>query len=41
MAPKKTIEIRHRSTSTSCLKGFYTKFVTEIDFWREMNIRWR
>ena len=28
----KNIEIRHRSTLTTCHKGFYTKFVTEIDF---------
>ena len=33
MAPKKNIEIRHRSTVTSCLRGFYTKFVTEVDFY--------
>ena len=30
MAPKKNIEIRHRSTLTSCPRVFYTKFVTEI-----------
>ena len=33
MAPKKNIEIRHRSTLTSCPRGFYTRFVTEIDFY--------
>ena len=33
MAPKKNIEIRHRSTLTSCPSVFYTKFVTEIDFY--------
>ena len=33
MAPKKNIEIRHRSTLTSCPRVFYTKFVTEIDFY--------
>ena len=30
---KKNIEIRQRSTLASCLRGFYTKFVTEIDFY--------
>ena len=30
---KKNIEIRHRSTLTSCPGFFYTKFVTEIDFY--------
>ena len=33
MAPKKNIEICHRSTLTSCPRVFYTKFVTEIDFY--------
>ena len=33
MAPKKNIEIRHRSTLTSCPRVFYTKFVTEIYFY--------
>ena len=33
MAPKKNIEIRHRSTLTSCPRVFYAKFVTEIDFY--------
>ena len=34
MAPKKKpIEIRHRSTLTSCPRVFYTKFVTEIVFY--------
>ena len=32
-AEKKNIEIRHRSTLTSCPGFFYTKFVTEIDFY--------
>ena len=38
---KKHIEIRHRSTLTSCPRGFYTKFVTVIDFLHERNIKWR
>ena len=33
MAPKKNIEIHHRSTLTSCPRVFHTKFVTEIDFY--------
>ena len=34
MAPKKNIEISHRSTLTSCPRVFYTKFfVTEIVFY--------
>ena len=33
------IEIHHLSTLTYCPRGFYTKFVTEIDFLHEINIR--
>ena len=38
-AKKNVIKIRHRSTLTSCPRDFCTKFVTEIDFLHERNIR--